>query len=279
MRNRQRSLQGSTSIGCLLFSFPLLAPLRISPRRPIGIELHVQLAFSPRQLVILGLFLAAERMPLYRTRRNMERKEKCTSTVVRDRALALVLEKQPAVSVPLDKFWTYAPKNENGQLWCSSQNLFCGRYRRASSRHRSNQYIFRSENGGVGLLHEYTVTRRLQYTEHAGGGRRGGRARPAPLASRATVPAAFLAQAPPAAALTHWSNTHTHTHIQGHGHGCSSAGSSRLVRVRSPGRRKQVSEVSGGAGGQRRSEGRGGGEASVQEASTWQSIPSCRVSA
>lgn len=57
---------GSTSIGCLLFSFPLLAPLRISPRRPIGIELHVQLAFSARQLVILGLLLAAERMPLYR---------------------------------------------------------------------------------------------------------------------------------------------------------------------------------------------------------------------
>lgn len=34
-------VKGSTSIGCLLFSFPLLAPLRISPRRPIGIQLHV----------------------------------------------------------------------------------------------------------------------------------------------------------------------------------------------------------------------------------------------
>lgn len=55
---------GNTSIGCLLFSFPLLAPLRISPRRPIGIELHVQLSFPPRQLVILGLLLASERMPL-----------------------------------------------------------------------------------------------------------------------------------------------------------------------------------------------------------------------
>lgn len=58
--------KGSTSIGCLLFSLPLLAPLRISPRRPIGIELHVELAFTAGQLVILGLLLAAECMPLYR---------------------------------------------------------------------------------------------------------------------------------------------------------------------------------------------------------------------
>ncbi|CAH0731553.1 unnamed protein product, partial [Brenthis ino] len=123
---------------------------------------------------------------------------------------SLVLEKQPAVSAPLDNFEP-KPPNENGQLWCSSQNLFCGRYRRASSRHRSNQ-CFRS--GWV----TSTVTRRL-HTEHrrrAARGERVGRdepARPAPLASRATVPAAFLAQAPPAV-LTHWSNTHTHTRIR-----------------------------------------------------------------
>lgn len=108
--------KGNTSIGCLLFSFPLLAPLRISPRRPIGIELHVQLALPPRQLVILGLLLAAERMPLNRqTRRNMERKEKCTSTEVRVRRVPNSGARKTAlVSSPLDNF-DPTSQNENGQ--------------------------------------------------------------------------------------------------------------------------------------------------------------------
>lgn len=91
--------KGSTSIGCLLFSLPLLAPLRISPRRPIGIELHVELAFTPGQLVILGLLLAAERMPL--NRRNMETKEKCTST-----AFSLTGARKAARGEP-NKFCSY----------------------------------------------------------------------------------------------------------------------------------------------------------------------------
>lgn len=88
-------VKGSTSIGCLLFSFPLLAPLRISPRRPIGIELHVQLPLSARQLVILGLLLAAERMPLYRERAEYGKKtEKCTVTV--DATWARASDRRPA---------------------------------------------------------------------------------------------------------------------------------------------------------------------------------------
>lgn len=80
-RDARRRSKGSTSIGCLLFSFPLLAPLRISPRRPIGIELHVQLPLSARQLVILGLLLAAERVPLYERAGYGNKTEKCTWTV------------------------------------------------------------------------------------------------------------------------------------------------------------------------------------------------------
>lgn len=98
--------KGSTSIGCLLFSLPLLAPLRISPRRPIGIELHVELAFTAGQLVILGLLLAAERMPL--NRRNMETKEKCTST-----AFSLTGARKTARGEPNEILFLL---NENGQL-------------------------------------------------------------------------------------------------------------------------------------------------------------------
>lgn len=116
----RRRAKCSTSIGCLLFSLPLLASLRISPRRPIGIELHVQLAFPARQLVILGLLLASERMPLYR--RNMERKEKCTST-----AFSLTGARKTAHGEPNQKFCSYWMKMAN--LWLSSQNLFCGRSR------------------------------------------------------------------------------------------------------------------------------------------------------
>lgn len=65
-RERVAILRVATSVGRVLFALPLLAASGVSAWRPVWIELHVQLPFAPRQLIVLGLFLAAQRMPLNR---------------------------------------------------------------------------------------------------------------------------------------------------------------------------------------------------------------------
>lgn len=117
-----------------------------------------------------------------------------------------VLEKQPAVSAPLDNF---EPKPQMRMANCGVPLRTYSAVGIVAPRLDIDQT---NVSGRVSRLH----------TEH-GGGRRGARrgpggcSRPTPLASRATVPAAFLAQAPPAV-LTHGV---THTLIQGSGFGCS----------------------------------------------------------
>lgn len=164
----------------------------------------MQLALAPRQLVILGLLLAAERMPLYRTQQYGNKREmhfdggsRPSPSVGARKTAHHATHVTPGLN-----FEPTPQKNENGQLWCSSQNLFCGRCRRASSRHRSNQYSFRS---GVG--NTSTVTRRLQYTEHRGERRVAGCA---PLA-RGDGSSRFSSTGSTGRALTQWSNTHTRT--------------------------------------------------------------------
>lgn len=56
--------EGGTSVLGVLFALPLLGAGRVGSRRPVRIELHVQLALAPRQLIVLGLLLAAQRVPL-----------------------------------------------------------------------------------------------------------------------------------------------------------------------------------------------------------------------
>lgn len=55
---------GGTSVLGVLFALPLLGAGRVGSRRPVRIELHVQLALASRQLIVLGLLLAAQRVPL-----------------------------------------------------------------------------------------------------------------------------------------------------------------------------------------------------------------------
>jgi hypothetical protein len=57
----------ATSIGRVLLALPLLATSGVGARRPVGVELHVQLPLPARQLIVLGLLLAAQRVPLNRT--------------------------------------------------------------------------------------------------------------------------------------------------------------------------------------------------------------------
>lgn len=59
----------ATSIGRVLLALPLLATRGVGARRPVGVELHVQLPLPARQLIVLGLLLAAQRVPLNRTYR------------------------------------------------------------------------------------------------------------------------------------------------------------------------------------------------------------------
>lgn len=134
----------------------------------------MKLALSSRQLVILGLLLAPKRMPLngaiWKQKRNALRLWFPTWP----NALPSSARKTARI-----KFWIL--RNEIGQLWRSSQNLFCGSYRsRASSRHITNQYSFR------GCRVYSTVTRRLQLstqnTQQLCGA--GGRHRRGPAAGR-----------------------------------------------------------------------------------------------
>lgn len=54
----------------VLFALPLLGAGRVGSRRPVRIELHVQLALASRQLIVLGLLLAAQRVPLNKNKRS-----------------------------------------------------------------------------------------------------------------------------------------------------------------------------------------------------------------
>lgn len=51
---------------CVLFALPLLSSVGICAGRPVRVQLHVQLSLPSRQLIILGLFLSPQRVPLPR---------------------------------------------------------------------------------------------------------------------------------------------------------------------------------------------------------------------
>lgn len=64
IKDTERPHAKLTSIGVFLLALPLLAARGVGARRPVGIELHVQLTLTTRQLVVLGLLVPAQRVPL-----------------------------------------------------------------------------------------------------------------------------------------------------------------------------------------------------------------------